>query len=82
MRKKYPEVRAQYLRSDYDPYLIKKLKDADLDLDIKHTALTKDIIDELHREGIVVNCWTVDDPARAEELVSWGVDMITTNVLE
>ena len=82
LRKKYPDVRAQYLRSEYDPSLIQKLKDANLDIDIKHTALTKDIIDTFHREGIVVNCWTVDDPGRAEELASYGVDMITTNVLE
>jgi glycerophosphoryl diester phosphodiesterase len=29
-----------------------------------------------------VNVWTVDDPAVAEELSSWGVNYITTNILE
>ena len=33
-------------------------------------------------ENIKVNCWTVDDPADAERLISWGVDFITTNILE
>ena len=33
-------------------------------------------------EGIKVNVWTVDDPARAEELISWGVQFITSNILE
>ena len=32
--------------------------------------------------GIKVNCWTVDDPEIAERLVSWGVDYITSNILE
>ena len=40
------------------------------------------IIDDLHAAGIKVNCWTVDDPDRAKELIEWGVDMITTNILE
>ena len=39
-------------------------------------------IDDLHAKGIVINCWTVDDPQRAEELAAWGVDYITSNILE
>jgi glycerophosphoryl diester phosphodiesterase len=29
--------------------------------------------------GLLVNTWTVDDPARIAELASWGVDGIVTN---
>ena len=29
-----------------------------------------------------INCWTCDDKASAEELISMGVDYITTNILE
>ncbi len=82
LKRKYPDAQAQYLCSSYDCSLIDKLKRWELDLDIKHTALTKEIVAQLHREGITVNCWTVDDPARAEELVGYGVDMITSNILE
>ena len=51
-------------------------------LDAYYKLLSKELIDRLHGLGIVVNCWTVDDPAKAEELVSWGVDQITSNILE
>lgn len=82
LRRKYPNAIAQFLTSKYESGLIERLKAWNLDLDIKYTALTEDIIKELHDEGITVNCWTVDDPEKAEELVSWGIDMITTNILE
>ena len=36
----------------------------------------------LHGEGLQINCWTVDDPQRAEKYASWGVDFITSNILE
>ena len=36
----------------------------------------------LHENGITVNCWTVNDPMIAEDLVAMGVDYITTNILE
>ena len=51
-------------------------------LDAYYKLLTPELIERLHSLGIVVNCWTVDDPAKAEELVSWGVDQITSNILE
>lgn len=82
IRRKYPEQAAQFLTSKYDDSLIDRLKEWNLDLDIRHNALTAEIIDELHENGITVNCWTVDDPERAEELAAWGIDMITTNILE
>ena len=37
---------------------------------------------ELHGAGVTVNCWTVDNPDDAARLIDWGVDMITTNILE
>ena len=82
LRRKYPNANAQFLTSKYESGLIERLKAWNLDLDIKHTALTAEIIKELHDEGITVNCWTVDDPERACELISWGIDYITTNILE
>jgi glycerophosphoryl diester phosphodiesterase len=40
------------------------------------------MIDYLHKNGLKVNCWTVDIKERAEELCAWGVDYITSNILE
>ena len=33
-----------------------------------------------HAAGLAVNTWTCDDPERMNELISWGVDGICTNV--
>lgn len=82
LRRKYPTQAAQFLTSKYDATLIERLKEQNLDLDIKEVALTAENIAELKAAGITINCWTVDDPARAEELASLGVDMISTNILE
>ena len=38
------------------------------------------LVEVCHRAGIEVNVWTVDDPARINELVGFGVDGICTNV--
>ncbi len=82
IRKKYPTQAAQFLISKYDDTLISRLKEHNLDLDIKHTALNAENTSALKAAGITVNCWTVDNPERAAELIEFGVDMITTNILE
>lgn len=82
LREKYPTQAAQFLTKEYTENLIDRLKAYNLDLDIHYPALTEENIKALHDAGIVVNCWTVDDPAVAEQLVAWGVDYITSNILE
>ena len=51
-------------------------------MDIKYTALTPENIKAAHAADLKVNCWTVDDPEVAEKLALWGVDYITSNILE
>ena len=82
IRRLLPKQRAQYLTVKYSEELVEQLEKDHLDLDVKHVALTKEMIELLHAHNIVVNCWTVDDTIRAEELVSWGVDYITSNILQ
>ena len=77
-----PDQPCQYLTGDNSDAMIAKLKDARMDIDIIHTALTEERVKAMHDAGLKVNCWTVDDPNRAEELASWGVDFITTNILQ
>jgi len=38
------------------------------------------LVDACHELGLEVNVWTVDDPARMEALIAFGVDGICTNV--
>jgi glycerophosphoryl diester phosphodiesterase len=43
-------------------------------------AVTGELVEHLHAQGMDVNVWTVDDPARMRALVALGVDGICTNV--
>jgi len=78
-----PEASAQFLvHREFTEEHIRDMEANGIDLDAYHGLLSKELIDRLHSKGIVVNCWTVDDPALAEKLVAWGVDQITSNILE
>jgi glycerophosphoryl diester phosphodiesterase len=44
-----------------------------------HNKLTKAQIDTIHARGMKAWCYTVDDSARAKELVASGIDGIITN---
>ena len=44
------------------------------------SRVTKELIDVFHAEGVRVNTWTCDDPARMRDLIAWGIDGICTNV--
>ena len=48
-------------------------------LDLEHGTLTEPVVRALRERGITVWAWTVDDPQRAGQLRSWGVESITTN---
>ena len=82
LRKIVPGQKAQFLTGDNDEALVKKLVENELDLDIYYKSLTKELVDILHENGREVNCWTVDSPEDAQTMVSWGVDYITSNILE
>ena len=82
LRELLPTQELYYLTGEYNAEVLKALKQYRLGLDIYYKALTKETVEELHREGIPVNCWTCDNREDAERLVSWGVDFITTNILE
>lgn len=76
--------RSQYtvFTCDCDNELIKKLKDYNINLDIEYPSVTQELLDNCHNQGILVNCWTVDDADKVQELIDMGVDFITTNILE
>ena len=82
LRRLLPGQSIQYLFSEMSDERIEKLLAEHFDADINYKALTEENIAALHEKGIKVNCWTVDNPEIAERLVGWGVDYITTNILE
>lgn len=82
LRKLLPTQSAQFLFSEMSEENLNKVKAQNLDVDVYYKALTEQNVKALHDAGIVINCWTVDKREDAERLASWGVDYITTNILE
>ena len=82
LRKLVPNEKIQFLCSEWKDSMLSDLKKYSLDIDIHFRALTKEIADKLHENNIEINCWTVDNPIDAEQLASFGVDYITSNILE
>ena len=82
LRELYPGQEAQFLTSRYQNDLPQILGTHGLDIDIEYTELTEERIRTFHEHGVKVNCWTCDDPAFAENLTVWGIDFITSNILE
>ena len=82
IRELLPYQTAQYLCGEWSSEICDSLIKYRLDIDIGYNALTKELIDKLHAAGIEVNCWTCDDKATAEALAEYGVDYITSNILE
>ena len=82
IRERLPEQPAQFLTSKFHDWIVETLVKYNLDLDIYFKGLTEEALAEVHADGHIVNVWTVDDPADGERLAAWGVDMITSNILE
>ena len=51
-------------------------------LDFDHSLVTRERVEELHQAQVPLVTWTVNDPARAAELLSWGVDGVTTDAID
>lgn len=82
LREYYPQQPAQFLTDTYQSDLPQILETAKLDIDIEYKQLNKERIDTFHAHGVKVNCWTCDDKPLAESLAEWGIDYITSNILE
>lgn len=82
LRELHPESEAQFLVDSYSDDLPRLLASYGFDLDIRYTELNAERIAAVHEVGAKVNCWTCNDKDRGEELCSWGVDFITSNILE
>ena len=82
IREKYPTQAAQYLFGECTDEIYENLLKYHLDVDINYKYVTKELVDKCHADGIIVNCWTVDNKEDAERMISYGVDYITSNILE
>lgn len=82
IRELLPTQSCQFLAERVIDEILKGVVALKVDIDIKYSLLTEDLVKYFHSNGVKVNCWTVDSKEEAEKLVSWGVDYITTNILE
>ena len=86
LRKLNKNINIQYLSGIEDSKqkeeVIKYCKELNIDADVYYDNVTKEFIDTCHKNNIEVNVWTVDSKEKAEELISMGVDYITSNILE
>jgi len=51
-------------------------------IDIKHALLSRERVAEFHAAGLRVCAWTVNEPARADDLLAWGVDTVITDAVD
>ena len=85
LRELEKDARLQYLcggSAKVDEELVAKLKAYNLDVDIYWKVLDEAGVKLLHANDIEINVWTVDDPAVAEQMAAWGVEYITSNILQ
>ena len=52
------------------------------DVDVNFENCTKFFVDECHKNGVKVNVYTVDTVVDANRMIEYGVDFITSNILE
>ncbi len=77
--KQLPGTMVQYLTGDKSPYELKSMGINGLDYHHSLVVLNPEWIEQAHDLGMVVNVWTVDDPAKIQTFAQLGVDYITTN---
>ncbi|MGV9182462.1 glycerophosphoryl diester phosphodiesterase [Arcanobacterium canis] len=46
----------------------------------QESLLSRELVKDFHDAGLKVNAWTVNDRARANLLINWGVDGLISNV--
>ena len=82
VRRLLPNQSAQYLFWKVTDEEIDRLSRDRIDADVWCKELTREQIDSCHKAGLTVNCWTVDEIVDGEKFADWGIDYITSNILE
>ncbi|MDR1162074.1 MAG: glycerophosphodiester phosphodiesterase [Tannerellaceae bacterium] len=75
-----PGAQVSYLNGDLSPAQLKELGFAGLDYNHKVMKEHPEWFDEAKKLGLLINVWTVNDPALIKELSNKGADFITTDI--
>ena len=82
LREKYPDSDVQCLFETCDEKEIRFMIENQMDADLCGYCVTPEKVQRLHENGRKVNVWTLDSIEHAEMAKSFGVDFITSNILE
>ena len=82
----HPEIDFEFINfgisGNRTDQLFDRLVKDGIHIDIHIDGVSRELIDKAHQNGLTVNCWTVNEKELAEKFISWGIDFITTNILE
>jgi glycerophosphoryl diester phosphodiesterase len=68
------------LSGSYRSKWIERVKEAGLDgVNFRYKGISKEYVEAVHRAGLKMFAWTIDDPDDAIRLMEFGIDGITTN---
>lgn len=83
LKERNPLQNAQYLvEKPMDDDFIREMADKGLGIDARQDLLTEEILHKCRENGVQTNAWTVNNSDMANKLIGWGIDYITTNILE
>lgn len=82
LREICPNHPVQYLVRELGEDVFEVANANRMDIDTDWKSVTKEWVDRLHRAGLKLNAYTINDPEVAERFADWGMDYITTNILE
>ena len=78
-----PEIARGYLADVIPPDWLERLRALDaVALHTNQKNLTPQLAQEIKQAGYGLFCYTVNDPARAREILSWGVDAFCTDRID
>jgi len=84
MKREIPDIPVYWLHYTlsgfYKTRWIDRAVDAGLDgLNFRYKGISQDYVEAVHRSGMKMFTWTVDDPEDAARLITFGIDGITSN---
>ena len=85
IRRREPGQTVQFLTGggmDTSDEFLDRVAAAGFDLDVHLSNVTEDFVKRCHQRGIKLNVWTEDFAEAANRYVEWGVDYITSHILE
>lgn len=82
IREKYPDADAQFLSSVCSEEDIAFMIENRLDADLNGNCVTAEKVKALREGGRKINVWTLNNPEHMELARVFGLDFVTTNILE